>query len=450
MERQIRRMGGKLTKSSTPPHTWKIKGAWKKPNSSASPIKALPGSDSKQPYKPWSQVAQEGGVTDSVNPGCWAEALDAPTGSKSSKSTMKRTETSKRTRGGDGTILSPPQRLLTLEDTPVNKATFPRKLTGNSHRVMVIQKIGQADVGVQSTTSSSSSDDGSGNSSSTKKIDNGKETTFLLEDPKEFPPLSVSDTTQVKHALPSTTNPSLSGNPKVGLNDVNINSRPATKISKVSSGVEHDQSQQPMTKEQTPTVEVTSREVNEEPMEISHIDGSKQEESVVATESGILHCIPQSGSVRYNPFYHRKTPAHAPQKPKEDLDKPIVLKQGQKRIHVHRYDMRISVKKGKNEDKEFNALKAALLKFLDLLLQADATIIIPPFYEIERSDKAASDFSSKFQVSDLDSQVAIKRYFARLSKVTDRGFAYCNVIIAHSSSFLETSYTLRSVCVSDT
>jgi len=189
---------------------------------------------------------------------------------------------------------------------------------------MVIHKIGQADVGVQSTTSSSSSDDDSGNSGSTEKIENRKETTLSLEDPKEFPPLSVSDMTQVKPVLPSTTNPSLSGNPKVGLSDANTNYSPATKISKVFLGVEHDQSQQSMTKEQPPTVEVTRREVNEEPMETSHIVGSKQEESVVSKESENLLCIPQSDSVRYNPFYHRKTPAHAAQKPKEDLDKPIV------------------------------------------------------------------------------------------------------------------------------
>jgi len=117
-----------------------------------------------------------------------------------------------------------------LDDTPVNKATFPRKLTGNSHRAIVIYKIGQADVGVQSTTSSSSSDDDSGNSVSTEKIENGKETTLSLEDPKEFPPLSVSDTTQVKPVLPSTTNPSLSGNPKVGPSDANTNYSPAIKM----------------------------------------------------------------------------------------------------------------------------------------------------------------------------------------------------------------------------
>jgi len=73
--------------------------------------------------------------------------------------------------------------------------------------------------------------------------------------------------------------------------------------------------------------------------------------------------------------------------------------------------MRISGKKTKDDDEEFTTIKAALQKFFDLLLQADASIIIPPFYDIERSDKTAPDIFSKFQVSELDSLVAIKRYF---------------------------------------
>jgi len=49
--------------------------------------------------------------------------------------------------------------------------------------------------------------------------------------------------------------------------------------------------------------------------------------------------------------------------------------------------MRISGKKSKDKDKEFTTIKAALQKFFDLLLQADASIFKPPFYEIECSDK---------------------------------------------------------------
>jgi hypothetical protein len=127
------------------------------------------------------------------------------------------------------------------------------------------------------------------------------------------------------------------------------------------------------------------------------------------------------------------------------LDKPINLKQGQKRTHIHRYDMRISGKKTKDEEEEFSTIKAALQKFFDLLLQADASIIIPPFWEIERSDKTAPEISSKFQVSELDSLVAIKRYFPRLSKINDKGFEYCNMIIAHSSSFFEIMDKLRQI-----
>lgn len=70
--------------------------------------------------------------------------------------------------------------------------------------------------------------------------------------------------------------------------------------------------------------------------------------------------------------------------------------------------MCINVAKAKDEEEEFTIIKKALQEFLELLLQADATIVIPLFYEVERSDKSASDLSSKFQVSDLDSLVALK------------------------------------------
>jgi hypothetical protein len=107
--------------------------------------------------------------------------------------------------------------------------------------------------------------------------------------------------------------------------------------------------------------------------------------------------------------------------------------------------MRISVAKAKDEEEELTIIRKALQKFFELLLQADATIIIPPFYEVERSDKSASDLSSKFQVADLDSIVALKRYFARMLKVNDKGFVYRNVILAHSLTFLEIMDKLRQI-----
>jgi hypothetical protein len=97
----------------------------------------------------------------------------------------------------------------------------------------------------------------------------------------------------------------------------------------------------------------------------------------------------QSGKVGFNPL-PSKTVSNQPASSKTNsaqlnpvLDKPIALKNGQKRPHIHRYDLKIEVKKPKDEDEEFLGVKNALQKFLELILQADSTIILPPFYELE-------------------------------------------------------------------
>ncbi len=87
---------------------------------------------------------------------------------------------------------------------------------------------------------------------------------------------------------------------------------------------------------------------------------------------------------QYNPFYHRQPPSHAP-KPTTDpytLDKEINFKNKQQRTYIHRYNLKFPVKKPKDEDAELLAIRSSLQKFLELLLQADETIIIPPFYEL--------------------------------------------------------------------
>jgi hypothetical protein len=256
-------------------------------------------------------------------------------------------------------------------------------------------------------------------------------TTLPLNDPEQFPPLTLPDKKYIVEAETIITST------KQATNDTNKTSLKTANAAKPPVG---DITKPKPTNEKASTMEIDNNPVTKNTSTGTTID---KEDS---NDSGILHCAPQSsGQVPYSRFYYRKPPVHAPQKPKEELDKPIMLKQGQKRNHVHRYDMRFSVKKAKDEDAELTVIKAALQKFFELLLQADASIIIPPFYEIERSDKAASDLSSKFQVSELESLVALKRYFARLSKITDKGFVYCNVIIAHSSSFLEIMDKLRQI-----
>jgi len=205
-------------------------------------------------------------------------------------------------------------------------------------------------------------------------------TTLPLNDPVQFPPLTLHDKKYMVEAetiIVSTKQATMDNN-HTSLKPANAVKPPPENITKSKP-----------TYEKASTMEIDNNPATKNTPTGTTIDKADP------NDSGILHCAPHSsGQVPYSPFYFRNHPGHAPQKPKEALDKPILLKQGQKRNHVHRYDMRFSVKKAKEEDAEFTVIKAALQKFFELLLQADASIIIPPFYEIERSDKAASDLSS--------------------------------------------------------
>jgi len=118
------------------------------------------------------------------------------------------------------------------------------------------------------------------------------------------------------------------------------------------------------------------------------------------------------------------------------LDKPILLKKDVRRSHIHRYDLQIKVKASKSEEEEFNNIQNSLQKKIDIAIQADSSSIIPPNFELERSDKSVPDISSKFLISSLDSIDVIKRYFSRLSQRNDKGNIYCSVILAHNIPFL--------------
>jgi hypothetical protein len=67
------------------------------------------------------------------------------------------------------------------------------------------------------------------------------------------------------------------------------------------------------------------------------------------------------------------------------------------------------------------------------MLSADKTIIIPPYYELDRSNTTFSDLSSSHKISDLDSFSKLKRYFSRLgNRNPNTGFVYCSCIVASS------------------
>jgi hypothetical protein len=122
---------------------------------------------------------------------------------------------------------------------------------------------------------------------------------------------------------------------------------------------------------------------------------------------------------------------------KNTLDKPIVLKKDVKRSHIHRYNLRVKGKASKSEEEEFMNIQNCLQKFFDIAIQVDSSSITPPYFELDRFDKAVPDISSKFLISALDSIDVIKRYSSRLSQRNDKGNIYCSVILAQNISFFE-------------
>jgi hypothetical protein len=115
------------------------------------------------------------------------------------------------------------------------------------------------------------------------------------------------------------------------------------------------------------------------------------------------------------------------------IDKPINLKNNETRRHIHRYDLRIGLKECRSEEEEQRLLQEILEDFLDTMLSADKHILVPPYYELDRSNLAFQDLSSTFKVSEVESFTKLKRYFSRLgNRNPTTGFVYCSCIIAAS------------------
>jgi hypothetical protein len=67
------------------------------------------------------------------------------------------------------------------------------------------------------------------------------------------------------------------------------------------------------------------------------------------------------------------------------------------------------------------------------MLSADNSILIPPFYELDRSNTSFQDLSNNFKISDVESFTKLKRYFSRLGTHNpNTGFVYCSCIVAGS------------------
>jgi hypothetical protein len=130
------------------------------------------------------------------------------------------------------------------------------------------------------------------------------------------------------------------------------------------------------------------------------------------------------------------------------LDKPIILKNNETRRHVHRYDLRIGIKECRSEEEEQKLLQGLLEEFFDTMLSADKTIVIPPYYDLDRSNSTFDDISATLKISDIESFTRLKRYFSRLgNRNPATGYIYCSCIIAastpHSAIMTQVSQILQ-------
>lgn len=72
------------------------------------------------------------------------------------------------------------------------------------------------------------------------------------------------------------------------------------------------------------------------------------------------------------------------------------------------------------------------------MLRADPSTLIPPYLELDRSDKNVPDLGKEKPVSELEEYSDLKRYFARLSsRNTSAGKVYAIVILAQNRPFRE-------------
>jgi hypothetical protein len=90
------------------------------------------------------------------------------------------------------------------------------------------------------------------------------------------------------------------------------------------------------------------------------------------------------------------------------FDKPIELKKGMIRHRIHHYTLRIKNISSRLEEDDQTLVQKTLQKFFDILLQGDPKSIIPPYFELDRSDKSIPDLSSMLKVEALDSYYSLK------------------------------------------
>ncbi len=243
------------------------------------------------------------------------------------------------------------------------------------------------------------------------------------------------------------------------LNDTSVitdSSEASTSRMEISSQVEHDQDTVPhaATRQQngeevvqehspTPTDDTATpqnsnvTDVDQDDVSANQPKATSPRRPTTATPQGILRNSDASPpltvpSVRQSGASRR-------------LDKDIKLKRGMMRSHVHRYDLSLTVKKQRNDDAEEALVHKLLQRFFEILSSVDSSIIIPPYFEVDRNNRALTDVSKDYPVSSLDSYMALRTYFSRLnSRNETTGKVYCSLILATSLPFKDLMREVQS------
>jgi hypothetical protein len=137
--------------------------------------------------------------------------------------------------------------------------------------------------------------------------------------------------------------------------------------------------------------------------------------TISGSKSGVIHAIPQT----------KQSPSANQITLKRDF-----------RPQIHRYTLRIKIIKSKSEEEEQSLIEKTLQKFLDVILQVDPKSIIPPYYQLDREDKAIPDILTSFPISSIDSFTSVKKNFSRLSARDESGHIWSSMILVHMNPFL--------------
>jgi len=84
---------------------------------------------------------------------------------------------------------------------------------------------------------------------------------------------------------------------------------------------------------------------------------------------------------------------------------------------------------------------------MDITLQADPSLVIPPYFALDRNDKTVPHLTSSFLVKDINSFFSIKRYFSKLSDRNVKGNMYCSIILVQNITYREVMDKARSALV---